>query len=27
MKLMTKVRFARVTLAQGHGNIFKVKEK
>jgi len=27
MKLMSKDSFARVTLAQGHENIFKVKEK
>jgi len=27
MKLMTKVSFARVILAQGLENIFKVKEK
>jgi len=27
MKLMSKVSFARVILAQGHENIFKVKEK
>jgi len=27
MKLMSKVPFARVILAQGHENIFKVKEK
>ena len=27
MQLMSKVSFARVILAQGHKNIFKVKEK
>jgi len=27
MKLMSKVSFARVILAQGHENISKVKEK
>jgi len=27
MKLMSKVSFARVILAQGHENIFKVKDK
>jgi len=27
MKLMSKVSFARVILAQRHENIFKVKEK
>jgi len=27
MKLMSKVSFARFILAQGHENIFKVKEK